>query len=142
MYGDGVWFTATLYKGQVPTITPYPTGGILGTKYQRLFISVDHLDLTNKKCSLFLVKEYETSVLKTEHTLAFTGKDCEQVFLDNGCKKLNKADNEYFYVDEHNSWWCPKPPIWTKICLTWNVDLTPLQYPVMFWDLVPKTQGV
>ena len=129
----GVWFTATLYKGQVPTITPYPTGGDLGTKYWRLFICVDHLNLTNKECSLFLVNEYKPhGTRKTERTLAFTRKHNEQVFLDNGCKKLNKADNEYFCVDKDNSWWCPKPPIWTKIYLTRNVALTPLQYLVIF----------
>ena len=138
----GVWFSATLYQGKIPTITPYPTGSPQGNKYWRLFVDVKSLNLTKDDTSLFLVQEYkESSSTTTERSLAFT-REHEQEFLDQNCKKLDKDNNDYLQVDDDGNWRCPKPPIWTKICLTWDIDLTDLQYPTMFWDLVPKTNGV
>lgn len=134
----GVWFTATLYDGGLPTITPYPTDGVKGQKYWRLSISLESLPLKDDKVKLYFVKRRVQSHT-SQHLIAFADETKQEFFRNKNCEELNKQDNVYFYLDNDDSWMCPKLPIWTNICLTWDVDITNSD---VFWDKVEKTQGV
>ncbi|MCG8624113.1 MAG: hypothetical protein MJE68_19235 [Proteobacteria bacterium] len=141
---SGVWFSATLYKGNIPTQTPYPTGEEhkVREKYWRVSLKTDNFNLLDDKVVLFRAKT--TTMARshsTQNSLVFIREEIP--VIRNNCKQLDKWNNEYFWFDEAaNCWMCPKRPIWTKIYLTWDIDLTNDVYPNMFWDRVPKVGGV
>ena len=135
----GVWFSATLYKDQLPTTTPYPTGGDK-KKYWRLSIRANNLNLLDDDVYLYLAKECEVTT-STQHSLVFTKGKID--VIENNCRgPLDKYNNTYFWYDHTGYWMCPKCPIWTKLCLTWDINLTNSIYPNMFWDRVQKRAGV
>ena len=136
---NGVWFSATLYTGQIPTQTPYPTGDE-EKKYWRISIKANNFDLLNKDIFLYRAKSV-TIKASTQNSLVFTkGK---VPVIEANCDLLDKLDNPFFWFDEASGhWMCPKRPTWTKLCLTWDIDLTNDVYPNMFWDRVPKRHGV
>lgn len=142
---EGVWFSTTLYNGGFPTITPYPTGGTLGQRYWRLFVKLNHLNLhDDAKWNLYFVEEKNMSGGTTERVIAFVHPN-DTEFFENA-QQLDKQRNQHmFYMENQQGqieWRCPMRPIWTKIFIKDDIDLTNLQHPVMFWDTVEKTQGV
>jgi hypothetical protein len=139
---NGVWFCATLYDGNIPTQTPYPTGGEKGKKYWRVSIKTNNFNLLNDKVVLYWAASAHMDVSNTtEVSLVFTREEIP-VIRDN-CMLLDKRNNPYFWFDEATGcWMCTKRPTWTKICLTWDIDLTNDVYPNMFWNRVPKVGGV
>ena len=137
---NGIWFSATLYEGQIPTQTPYPTGEDIDEKYWRVSIKADNFNLLNKEVFLYLAKSV-TIANSTQNSLVFTNGKIS--VIEDNCVPLDKMTNPYFWFDEASDFWmCPKRPVWTKICLTWDIDLTNDVYPNMFWDRVPKRGGV
>ena len=139
---SGVWFSATLYKGNIPTQTPYPTGNEVGKKYWRVSLKTDNFNLLDDQVVLFLAKTTTMAGSRsTQNSLVFIREEIP-VIIEN-CERLDKRNNQYFWFDEAaECWMCPKCPIWTKICLTWDIDLTNDVYPNMFWDRVKKVGGV
>ena len=138
---NGVWFSATLYEGNIPTQTPYPTGEEEGKKYWRVSIKAKSFDLLKAEVNLYLAASTMAGLNSTQNSLVFT--KVEMPVIGDNCMLLNKRDNPYFWFDEAaECWMCPKRPIWTKLCLTWDIDLTNDIYPNMFWDRVPKVCGV
>ena len=136
---NGVWFSATLYKGQIPTLTPYPTGEEIGEKYWRVSIKVDNFNLLNEEVFLYLAKSVDT-LNSTQNSLVFTNGKIG--VIEDNCDLQDKRNNSFFWFDEASGFWmCPIHPVWTKICLTWDIDLTNDFYPNMFWDRVPKQYG-
>jgi hypothetical protein len=139
---NGVWFSATLYEGNIPTQTPYPTGGEFqkGKKYWRVSIKTNNFNLLKDEVLLYWAASapMENTI---QNSLVFTREEIP-VVKDN-CMLLDKMKNPYFWFDEATKcWMCPKRSTWTKICLTWDIDLTNDVYPNMFWDRVPKVGGV
>ena len=138
----GVWFSATLYNGNIPTQTPYPTGEEnKGAKYWRVSLKTNNFDLLNDKVVLYRAKTMPMADLNTQNSLVFVREEIP--IISNECKLLDKRNNQYFWFDEAaKCWMCPKRPTWTKICFTWDIDLSNDVYPNMFWDRVPKVGGV
>ena len=80
----------------------------------------------NDKVVLYLAKIMTMVGPKsTQNSLVFIREEIP-VIRDN-CKQFDKW---YFWFDEAAECWiCPKHPIWTKICLIWDIDLTNDVYP-------------
>ena len=137
----GVFFSSTLYDGDFPTRSPYPTNGDMGKTYWRVAVPIRQCNLD--RCSLFCVNKYANKVL-----LAFVpNEDQDKVSWfkakeGDNVKEIDKGNNEYMFFKE--SWYSPKVPCpdekyekWIKVFLPFDVDIRNA-----VWDKVRKTSGV
>ena len=67
----GVWFSATLYEGNIPIQTPYPTGKDEGKKYWRVSIKAKNFDLLKKEINLYLAASTMAGLNSTQNSLVF-----------------------------------------------------------------------
>ncbi len=130
----GVWFGATLYKGQLPTISPYgdrriqfPVAMIITEKHEMFFESVHYYAASPKNQYMRFV------LVKTDQTK-------EQLWCSNKLEKVNLADNPIFTFDlahsyaecVENKYAEDKVHIWVEILVVGDV-------PFPIWTSVTKT---
>eukprot|EP00118_Oscarella_pearsei_P026210 m.309615 g.309615 ORF g.309615 m.309615 type:complete len:198 (+) comp47094_c0_seq1:77-670(+) len=114
----GIWFSSTLYGGNLPTLSPYPLSSAAGEDNDRIAISVapgsSWEDFTNpSKWHLYVVKYGKQRIV----ALVRSG-DREKVgwFAKNNCQKLHQSEeNKVLYFDGA-CWKCPSnQTCWTNI---------------------------
>lgn len=146
----GVWLSPTLYHGNYPTTSPYPTGGTPGQGYWRVFVSMNYLQLyDDNEWRLFYIHETKTGFKNTAQVLAFVPNGYFKLLPFQNAYQLDKKNNPYLCYMEiidpvsgatHIQWMCPKPPIWTKVFI--NSDIVLSNPPATMWDRVTKSFGV
>ncbi|KAJ3267631.1 hypothetical protein HDV01_004592, partial [Terramyces sp. JEL0728] len=123
----GIFFCATLYKGGLPTITPYPRSlsDIKGELYPRISLRIDALSL-QKNYNLYFVKNLTEPKTQsggpTRHLLvAFIHKKNDQATAWASASSLKQLElqNSIFKFD-NGSWFCLKREqhgfgLWTNV---------------------------
>eukprot|EP00118_Oscarella_pearsei_P010803 m.68411 g.68411 ORF g.68411 m.68411 type:complete len:229 (+) comp35517_c0_seq8:148-834(+) len=146
----GTWFTATMYQGGRPTVSPYPANCPTEEEHHRVSIKVSPKSSTLKledetKWELYFVKEKKLAQCKTtQHMLAFlpVGSDhadwIQQQTQSGSMVRLNHSENNFFYFHD-NSWMCSPPPIWTNIFVAIDrIELRTIPPDEKEWDTVRR----
>eukprot|EP00118_Oscarella_pearsei_P010153 m.61177 g.61177 ORF g.61177 m.61177 type:complete len:220 (+) comp34977_c0_seq7:649-1308(+) len=146
----GTWFTATLYNGKLPTISPYPANPACPAEkmYDRVSIKVSPtsstLELENdENWGLYFVKERQMLQYPTKQCcVAFipipNRPQCLKNWLHSSKKrneitKIDHFDNKYLYFDRDHkphSWKCPPVTIFDEKLGFWKPA------PVQIWTKV------
>lgn len=102
----GVFFTASLYMNDLPTITMYPRDGVNGQKYPRCIIPLGSINMA--KYHMYLVKKPTNTGKYLQIHLVFIpkeNKDAIEICLKQNGRKLDKTNNEFFVIDKGTETW-------------------------------------
>ena len=137
---EGVFFDASLYRGGIPNISPYPTGESQNLDYWRVRLPCKPTLRNNH--ILYKVTKVETSASRAV-LLAVAPRQNEWFRLayeEGKIECLDVRNNEYMWCDDVQ-WYCPKyknkGDIWIKLFLPWDVPIRTDS----IWDTVTKTFG-
>ena len=140
-----VFFTTTLYKNNLPTISPYPSGGVPGKSYWRLKVPLRNFENYDMWYCEDIVEPQKRLILTT-------GNDSFDFETIPRIQRLDKENNPFLCVRNGrwrtNDWTDPNHRYFVSFVVLNDVDLTFCESNPCndcklhcMWDTVPRSSA-